>query len=48
VDDLEAWEETIAVLSDADAIRQLMDSDAELTRGDGETAGPLHPGAVRV
>jgi antitoxin YefM len=37
VDDLEALEETIAVLSDADTIRQLVDSDAELARGEGET-----------
>jgi antitoxin YefM len=37
VDDLEALEETIAVLSDADTIRQLRDSDAELARGEGET-----------
>jgi antitoxin YefM len=41
VDDLEALEETIAVLSDADTIRQLMDSDAELARGEGETEEQL-------
>ena len=41
VDDLEALEETIAVLSDADAIRQLMDSDAELARGEGQTEEQL-------
>ncbi len=41
VDDLEALEETIAVLSDADTIRQLVDSDAELARGEGETEEQL-------
>jgi antitoxin YefM len=41
VDDLEALEETIAVLTDADTIRQLMDSDAELARGEGETEEQL-------
>jgi antitoxin YefM len=41
VDDLAALEETIAVLSDADAIRQLMDSDAKLARGEGETEEQL-------
>jgi len=41
VDDLEGLEETIAVLSDADAIRQLVDSDAELARGEGETEEQL-------
>jgi antitoxin YefM len=41
VDDLKALEETIAVLSDADTIRQLIDSDAELARGEGETEEQL-------
>jgi len=36
VDDLEALEETIAVLSDSAALRQLASSDAELARGEGE------------
>lgn len=36
VDDLEALEETIAVLSDGEARRQLAASDAELGRGEGE------------
>ena len=35
VDDLEALEETVAVLSDTDALRQLAASDAELARGEG-------------
>lgn len=35
-DDLEALEETIAVLSDDAAVRQLATSDAELARGEGE------------
>jgi antitoxin YefM len=34
-------EETIAVLSDADTIRQLVDSEAELARGEGETEEQL-------
>lgn len=41
VDDLEALEETIAILADSDAIRQLTDSDAELARGEGETEREL-------
>jgi prevent-host-death family protein len=41
VEDLEALEETIAVLSDPDAMRQLEQSDAELARGHGETAEQL-------
>jgi prevent-host-death family protein len=41
VDDLEALEETIAVLSDSDAMRQLAESDVELARGQGETEGQL-------
>jgi antitoxin YefM len=40
-DDLEALEETIAVLSDDSAVRQLVDSDAELARGEGETERDL-------
>ena len=41
VDDLEALEETIAILSDSDALRQLAASDAELARGEGETEQDL-------
>ncbi|MEJ7707710.1 MAG: type II toxin-antitoxin system Phd/YefM family antitoxin [Nocardioidaceae bacterium] len=37
LDDLESLEETIAILSDTGAMRQLAESDAELARGDGET-----------
>ncbi len=40
-DDLEALEETIAVLSDTEALRQLATSDAELARGEGETEQSL-------
>jgi antitoxin YefM len=40
-DDLEALEETIAILSDAAAIRQLTESDAELARGEGESEEEL-------
>jgi antitoxin YefM len=41
VDDLQALEETIAVLTDADALRQLGQSDTELARGEGETEEQL-------
>lgn len=40
-DDLEALEETIAVLSDDAAVRQLATSDAELARGEGESEQDL-------
>ncbi len=36
VDDLEALEETIAVLSDPVALQALREADAELARGEGE------------
>ena len=39
--DLEALEETIAVLSDAEMLSQLRESDAERARGEGETADEL-------
>jgi len=41
VEDLEALEETIAVLSDGDTVRQLVDPDTELARGEGETEEQL-------
>lgn len=41
VDDLEAMEETIAVLSDANAVRALAQADAELSRGEGEDRAAL-------
>jgi antitoxin YefM len=41
VEDLEALEETIAVLSDSDTLRQLAASDAELARGQGESEADL-------
>ncbi|MGH3342344.1 MAG: type II toxin-antitoxin system Phd/YefM family antitoxin [Carbonactinosporaceae bacterium] len=41
IEDLEALEETIAILSDPDAMRSLSDSDAELARGEGESEGSL-------
>lgn len=41
VDDLDALEETIAVLSDAAALRALSDADAELARGEGEDRASL-------
>jgi prevent-host-death family protein len=40
-DDLEALEETIAILSDDEAIRQLTASDVELARGEGESEQDL-------
>jgi antitoxin YefM len=40
-DDLEALEETIAILSDHDALRQLTESEAELARGEGESQDDL-------
>jgi prevent-host-death family protein len=42
VDDLETLEETIAVLSDSEALRQLATSDAELARGEGEGLDDLN------
>ena len=41
VDDLESLEETIAVLSDAAALRALAQADAELARGEGENQDSL-------
>jgi prevent-host-death family protein len=41
LDDLEALEETIAILSDTDTMRQLAASDAELARSEGETQQSL-------
>lgn len=41
LDDLEALEETIAVLSDKGAVRQLMSSDQEIAAGEGETLATL-------
>lgn len=41
LDDLESLEETIAILSDADTLRQLAASDAELARSEGETEQSL-------
>jgi prevent-host-death family protein len=40
-DDLEALEETIAILSDEAAVRQLTTADAELGRGEGESEQSL-------
>lgn len=40
-DDLDALEETIAILSDDAAVRQLTASDAELARGEGESEQDL-------
>ena len=37
VEDLESLEETIAVLSDAEALRNLIDAEAGIARGEGES-----------
>ncbi|MGH3342043.1 MAG: type II toxin-antitoxin system Phd/YefM family antitoxin [Carbonactinosporaceae bacterium] len=41
IEDLEALEETIAILSDPDTMHRLADSDAELARGEGESEEQL-------
>jgi prevent-host-death family protein len=41
VDDLEALEETIAILSDTAALKALAAADSELARGEAETEGDL-------
>ncbi len=46
-DDLEALEETIAVLSDADAVRQLTESETDIARGEGESADDLAAAMAR-
>ncbi|WP_092195511.1 type II toxin-antitoxin system Phd/YefM family antitoxin [Blastococcus tunisiensis] len=40
-EDLESLEETIEILADADAMRRLHSSDAELARGEAETRQQL-------
>lgn len=41
VEDVEALEETIAILADADAMRQLAQAEAEIARGEGESEEQL-------
>lgn len=41
VEDVEALEETIAVLSDAETMRQLAEAGAEIARGEGESEEQL-------
>jgi antitoxin YefM len=41
VEDLEALEETIAVLADGELLRQMAASEAELARGEGQTEDEL-------
>lgn len=41
IDDLEALEETIAVLSDTEALRALGEADAELARGEWDSQDSL-------
>jgi antitoxin YefM len=47
VDDLEGLEETIAALSDSDTVRQLVASEAELVRGEGESQEQLEDAMKR-
>lgn len=47
VDDLEALEETIAVLSDPEAMRQLAASEREIARKEGETEEELREAMAR-
>ena len=41
VEDVEALEETIAILSDTETMKQLIQAEAELVRGEGETKEQL-------
>jgi len=41
VEDVEALEETIAILSDSESMRRLIEADAEIARGEGETEEQL-------
>jgi prevent-host-death family protein len=41
VEDLEALEETIAILSDTETMKQLVEAEAEIARGEGETQEQL-------
>ena len=41
VEDVEALEETIAVLSDSEAMRRLADAESEIGRGEGESEAQL-------
>lgn len=41
VEDLEALEETIAILSDTELMKQLTQAEAEIARGEGETREQL-------
>ena len=41
VEDLESLEETIAVLSDTEAMRDLIQAEAEIARGEGESEEQL-------
>lgn len=41
VDDLESLEETVAILSDTDAMRQLVAAESEIASGEGESAEQL-------
>ncbi|MFL6163613.1 MAG: type II toxin-antitoxin system Phd/YefM family antitoxin [Jatrophihabitantaceae bacterium] len=41
VEDLESLEETIAVLSDTDALRDMIEAEAEIARGEGESEEQL-------
>lgn len=46
IEDLEGLEETIAILSDTELMKQLIEGEAEIARGAGETHEQL-PDAMR-
>ncbi len=41
VEDVEALEETIAILSDTDTVQRLIEAEGEIARGEGETREQL-------
>jgi len=47
VDDLEALEETLAILSDSEAVRQLAEAEAEIGQGLGESEEQLNQAMLR-
>lgn len=46
-EDLESLEETIAILADRETVKQLIASESELSRGEGETAEQLAQAMAR-
>jgi antitoxin YefM len=47
VDDLESLEETLAILSDSEAVRQLAEAEAEIAQGMGESEDQLNQAMLR-